>query len=445
MKALLICPAVRENVAALAETAPLADLPVFGRSLVEHWLEHLALLGAKEVCILATDRPEQVRARVGDGARWGIRVEVFPEIRELTPAEARAKYRGDNDAWLTAPDDAILMDHLPCAAEFPLFTSYADGFKALQHWLPRAATTPGRIGVREIRPGVWVGLHTHLSPETELRAPCWIGENVFVGAGATIGPDAILENNSFVERGAEISRGVVGAETFVGEFTEIHESLALGNTLVNWQLGSTVKVPDDFLLCSLAQREPAFQSINVFSRLAAALLLLLTLPVALLPMLKSKFRGLPALRPRSAMRPHRSGAVALPGDTLVYHELTGAPGWLRRWPQLWNVARGDFAWIGNRPINPGQAARLTSEFERLWLTAPIGLISLADTEVCAGCSSVEARAHASYYAVQMNWRLDLAVFARALFVVAFGMPCSQAHEWLARTAGPENAEMRQAN
>src|SRR5712675_2796233 len=154
MKALLICPAVRENVAALAETAPLANLPVFGRSLVEHWLEHLALLGAKEILILATDRPEQVRALVGDGARWGIRAEVFPEIRELTPAEARAKYRADDDSWLTAPDDAIRMDHLPGAPEFPLFTSYADGFKALQNWLPRAATTPDRIGVREIRPGV---------------------------------------------------------------------------------------------------------------------------------------------------------------------------------------------------------------------------------------------------------------------------------------------------
>src|SRR5258708_2680771 len=117
MKALLICPAVRENVAALAESAPLANLPVFGHSLVEHWLEHLALLGAKEVCILATDRPEQVRTLVGDGVRWGIRAEVFPEIRELTQAEARAKYCNDDDAWLAAPNDVILMDHLPGAPE----------------------------------------------------------------------------------------------------------------------------------------------------------------------------------------------------------------------------------------------------------------------------------------------------------------------------------------
>ncbi len=437
MKALLICPAVRENVAALAETAPLASLPVFGHSLVEHWLEHLALLGAKEVCILATDRPGQVRALVGDGARWGIHAEVFPEIRELTLAEARAKYCAANDAWLATPDDAILMDHLPGAPEYPLFTSYADGFRALQNWLPHAATTPDRIGLHEIKPGVWVGLHAHISPEAKLHAPCWIGENVFVGAGASIGPAAILENNSFVERGVEVFHGVVGAETFVGGFTDIHNSLALGNTLVNWQLGSTVKVPDDFLLCSLARRGPVFKSINFFSRLVAMLTLLLTLPVALLPMLKAKLHGLPVLRPRVAVRPRVSGAVAMPGDTLVYHELTGAPGWLHRWPQLWNIACGDFAWVGNRPLNPSQAARLTNDFERLWLAAPLGLVSLADTEACAGFFNIETRAHASFYAAQANWRLDWSIFIRVIFLLITGTPYSQARERFAQIFEPQ--------
>ncbi|HSY16745.1 MAG TPA: sugar transferase [Candidatus Acidoferrales bacterium] len=444
MKALLICPAASENIAALAETAPLANLPVFGRGVVEHWLAHLASLGAGEVFILATDRPEQVRALVGDGNRWGLRVEVIPEIRELTPGEAQAKYRGENDAWLAAPDNAVLMDHLPDAPEFPMFTSYAGMFKALQNWLPRAGTMADRIGVHEIKPGVWTGLHTHISPQAELRAPCWIGDNVSIGQGAIIGPAAILENNCVVEPGAEISHGVVGTETFAGKFTEIHNSIALGNTLVNWDLGSTVKVPDDFLLCSLGRREPALVPGNFFSRFIAVLALFLTLPIALLPMLRAKFRGLPVLRPRLAVRPHVSGAVPMPGDTLVYHELTGAPGWLRRWPQLWNVARGDFAWIGNRPLNPKQAARLTNDFERLWLTAPIGLISLADAEGCADCFKILTRAHASFYAAQANWRLDWRIFTRAVFLLVTGTPYSQANEWLARLFAPRT-EIRGAH
>src|SRR5713101_4021970 len=97
MRALLICPAQRENFAALAGTVPLANLPIFGKSLIEYWLEHLAALGAREVCVLATDWPDQVRELIGDGARWGIQAKVFPEIRELTPGEARAKYGAGSD------------------------------------------------------------------------------------------------------------------------------------------------------------------------------------------------------------------------------------------------------------------------------------------------------------------------------------------------------------
>src|SRR6266403_2085093 len=48
-------------------------------------------VGALQVLVLATDRVDQVRARIGDGARWGLRVAVITETRELTPAEARSK------------------------------------------------------------------------------------------------------------------------------------------------------------------------------------------------------------------------------------------------------------------------------------------------------------------------------------------------------------------
>lgn len=252
MKALLICPAARENVAAFAQASPLSNLRLLGGSLVEHWLGHLAVLGANEVLILASDRPEQVRTLTGDGARWGLRAEVVPQIRELTPAAARAKYRaGQDEAWLPAPDDATSMDHLPRAPRFPLFASYAGAFAAVQNWLLQAVTAPDRVGVREFKPGVWVGLGARISPKAELRAPCWVGENVFVGAQTTIGPDAILESDSFVECGAKIERSLIGAETLVGEFTEICDSIALGSILVNWRLDSTVEVPDEFLLCSL--------------------------------------------------------------------------------------------------------------------------------------------------------------------------------------------------
>src|SRR5207244_574117 len=46
-QAVLICPERRDAVAALAETAPLANTPILGQSLIECWLVHLAMRGVK--------------------------------------------------------------------------------------------------------------------------------------------------------------------------------------------------------------------------------------------------------------------------------------------------------------------------------------------------------------------------------------------------------------
>jgi hypothetical protein len=131
-------------------------------------------------------------------------------------------------------------------------------------------------------------------------------------------------------------------------------------------------------------------------------------------------RGLPALRKKIAVRP-QSGPEVNVDQTLVYYELAGANRWLRRWPQLWNIARGEFGWIGNRPLSPQDAAALETDFERLWLAAPVGLISLADALCCAQAFGNESRAHASFYAVQANWKMDLSILLRVLSASLFGV------------------------
>jgi NDP-sugar pyrophosphorylase family protein len=274
MKVLLICPGDREPLAALAEPAPLSNIPLFGKSLVEHWIEHSITLGAKEIHVLACDRPQEVAALAGTGARWGVQVTVHSEIRELTPADARKKYRNKTDPWLPEPHDVVVMDHLPAHPNLPLLTSFADWFMAAVAMLPSTAT-PDRIGLREIQPGVWVGLHTQIAPDAELRAPCWIGEHVRVGEGAIIGPMAIVENATFIEPSAEIAHSYVGPETLVGKCTEIHHSLAWGNTLIDWKSNSHVKVTDAFLLCSLAKNRATAAAEHRAGRISAALSILL--------------------------------------------------------------------------------------------------------------------------------------------------------------------------
>jgi hypothetical protein len=242
MNSLLICPSRRPAVSLLSARAPLVLTPM---------LEHLAIRGATHVRLLCADRPDQVRALVGDGAWWGLRVEVVPVPHEFTTAEARARHAAEvTGAWMPPPDDVAVLDRLPGLPDRALFQSYAGWFAALMHWMPRACM-PMRIGVREIRPGVWAGLHSHIAPEAELKPPCWIGAHARVEPASVIGPRALIEDRSWIERGAEVCESVVGPETFIGELCELKHAIAWGHTLVNWHDGTTVEVPDPFLIDAL--------------------------------------------------------------------------------------------------------------------------------------------------------------------------------------------------
>ncbi len=258
MKAVLICPSPRIAVNLLSEHAPLATVPLLGEALVEYWLSYLACEGIKEVLILSDDRPEQVQAVVGSGERWGLSVTVVEQHREPSEIEAAAEY--------PAHDPVAVMDHFPGMSDLPLFGSYKQLFGALIEWMPRAIT-PDRVGVREIEPAIQVGLHTHISGKARLVAPCWIGKNVFIGSRAIIGPHAIVEDGAFVEPGAVVANSLIGKDTFVGQFANIEESLALGDTLVHLESGSHTRVPDRFLLCALRQTRTA-QRVGMFARLS---------------------------------------------------------------------------------------------------------------------------------------------------------------------------------
>jgi hypothetical protein len=192
-------------------------------------------------------------------------LKVIAESRELTPAQALLKYAAEFGP-VPAPDAIAVLDHFPGMPEYPLFGSYRAWFEALCHWMPRAIT-PDRVGMRQILPGVWVGTDSHVSPEAQLRPPCWIGRHVFVGAQAVIGPQAIIEDGAFLEPASEVTGSCIGQDTFVGKLARIVDSIAWGDTLINWRSDSLITVPDPFLLCALRQPRQA-PTAGWFARLA---------------------------------------------------------------------------------------------------------------------------------------------------------------------------------
>lgn len=254
MKTILICPSERRALAHLAEPVPLVNIPMCGQTLLEYWLDHLATRKVTDLRILATDRPEHIRELVEDGARWGIKIEVTSEMTELTVGQARDRYRPTGEeGWAAEPLDVVIADHLPGAETNTLLMSYSEWFNGLLAGLEKISQS-NRIGVRELRPGIWIGRRANVASSARLEGPCWIGENVRIGAHATIGPNAVLENQVVAEQACEIAQSWVGPETFVGSLTRLSHSLAWGNKLINWRTASCTIVPDAFLMCSLSQK-----------------------------------------------------------------------------------------------------------------------------------------------------------------------------------------------
>ena len=411
MNALLICPAERPGMEHLTKAAPLAALPVFGQSLVEHWLDEMSRKKARHVRVLAADRPHLIRSLLGDGSRWGFTLEVIPERYELNAHQAVAQFATCSTNPVTSAEHVFAMDHLPGFPKFKLFEDYAALFAGMTARLNRV-TAADRIGLREIEPGIWVGLRTRIDRRAKLHAPCWIGEHVWIGPDAEVGPMAVLEDRVFVDHGAWIEQSHVAPDSYVGEFVELRHSLAWGARLINWQNGSFLAVPDEFLLSGFKRPKTLRAGSNWFGRVAALILLQLTVPVGIYGMLKSAVLGLPAFRAREAVLPWSHEFPEQQGRTITYFEMNSTNRFMRRWPQLWNVACGEFAWVGNRPLSAKNAAQLTTDFEKLWLNAPVGLVSLGDVEGAFDRFDEQARAHAAFYATRSDWRLDLSILSR---------------------------------
>lgn len=251
MKSVIICPGRRPGLEGLWDRSPLANKPLFGKTVVEHWLEFLAANGVKQVKVIAPDRAQEISRRLGSGERWGISLEVVSEPSESKVEDARARFRKKDEAgWMAEPHDIIVADCLPWDTQHNLFSSYAGFFQSLRSWMPHAREE-AHVGLHEIQPGVWAGLRTRIAPTVKFCAPVWLGDYVHVEDGATIGPNAVIENYAWVAAGAEITDSCLGEETYLGPATHLNHSLALGATLIDWKSNSVTWIKDPFLLCNL--------------------------------------------------------------------------------------------------------------------------------------------------------------------------------------------------
>ncbi len=405
MKALLICPD-KGNASTWPDSYPLAATSILSKPLIFYWIEYFVERGVKELIALCSDRPDVMRGIVGDGSRWGIKLDVVPERSQLTIDEARHKYFAASNGSSAVLANIAVVDRLPSSTA-KIFENGEIFFNTIRCVLPDAGVN--RVAMRQLSPGVWVSTNAQIPASAVLLSPCWIGHHARVGEGATIGPTAVIENNVIVGRGAILRDALIQSHSYVGEFTEVRNSIVSGNLLFNWKTNSQVVIKDPFLLGSvIAARSKPRRASNLFGRAAALVTAIMTAPLAATYIAICRLKGIRAIEPKVA-------GVKCGEEVcrIKYYEFQAAAGYAGRWPQLFNIIRGEFAWFGNRPLDPREIAKLKTDFEKLWLESPIGMFSQADAAGCWKHNSDEAKAHASFYAIRhgtpLNWTIFKAV------------------------------------
>src|SRR5215510_3424596 len=79
MRAMVLAAGRGERMRPLSDITPKPLLQVGGKALIQHHLEALAAAGIHEVVINLAWKGEQIRAALGDGARFGVHITYSDE------------------------------------------------------------------------------------------------------------------------------------------------------------------------------------------------------------------------------------------------------------------------------------------------------------------------------------------------------------------------------
>ena len=82
MQCVILAGGLATRMRPLTDRIPKALIPAAGRPFVDHQLAHLATHGVTDVVLSIGHHGEALRAHVGDGARFGLRVRCVDEGRE---------------------------------------------------------------------------------------------------------------------------------------------------------------------------------------------------------------------------------------------------------------------------------------------------------------------------------------------------------------------------
>ncbi len=407
---------------------PTALLPLGCQTLVERLMAHLAQAAILDVDLVACDRPDALRALLGDGSRWGLRLHwhlmkdpthsyaVLDRIalrgaRRLVighadrcPPVATLLRLAQGEQWLVqaregrAPAwsgwasvvpqrlpashaglDAMALDALARAGGWPLRIHGSDDGSALDS---ADAVLQAQWDADEV-PASWIRRPwgamsplAHVDQRAMLVGPLRIGPRCVVERGAHLGPRVVLSSDVVVSAGTRLEHCLVLPGSYIGSGLTLSHAVVSGPRVrhLRWGVESRL-AEDDALMLNLGPRQA--QRGSAAGRALAALALLAVGPVLLVHRAGRMLRG---RAPDWDLRPAVIGpldGLSVLEEVLLRCAAPGAARTARAWARaagLLDVLQGRRAWIGVRPRSAGEWYSLRPEWQRLLAGQPLGLL-----------------------------------------------------------------------
>ena len=477
MRAVVIALGAAEKADALSMRCPTPMLPLVDRPFIQHIVENLISHGATSFDFVLGHLPEQIEGHLGDGARWGTRIEyhlcsdqfaAWQLVRtlDIAPDERVLVGRGDclpcldavadggSVVWLdpggvwsewTLLDGASVMDiaGLPPQSASIIDAANSRGWKLVTtddgHFLDARSYSgliaaqkkalsksfPGLfISGHEVDDKAWVSRNVAIRPNARVIPPVFIGENCDIGVGVMLGPNVSVGRDCVIDTRSSLSDAVICQGSYVGESLDINNAIVNRNVLANVSLDAVILVPDQFILGSLSQSVVGALARRLTSMLLAGVLLLIFWPVMLVTYLVLRvFRRGPVLFRHESARiptpisenstPATFRSVAFTDEEYIDNRPKDIL--LRFLPQLFNVFRGQMRFVGIRPRTVEQVQRLDPDWRMLHLGSQAGIVTEADLTYGGTLSEEELYSAEAYFSVRTNWAYNLRLLLRYFF------------------------------
>lgn len=452
----------------LTERCPVALLPIAAKPMLVHCIEDIGMAGLRDVTLVVSDHADLVRAEIGTGARWGLRIDYLPSRGEEAPSElldrltlsrteACLVLRGD---VLRAPCLREFVDRLPSDAVHPRWLDLADSRAAVLYLPPGSSDAdvgllawrghgvsaapaadccipaPGYHAVigdpaayhranldavggrvpglllpgREVAVGLRIGRHSKVSPRSLRQGVALVGSNTRVDAQAKLHGEVVISDDVLIDQEADIQDSVILPHTYVGQMVDIRNAIVFGGDILRVDTGARLHVNDTFLIADLGRYGELEYVTRPLNRLAGLALLLLSLPLwpiaAALALLREPRRPIIWRRLRGNRIDLNEFGIRQ-RRTFVACEWQCRPPVLRYLPRLLPVISGDLRLVGTLPVSEAEAADRIEPWQREADRAPAGLIGPSQLLLSRDALEEEIILSDAVYSGRRSFRQDL--------------------------------------